>query len=145
MIKIIDVGQLQMPTDPREHETTVYLCDANARKINQLFLEYYGLEPNDRYMGSFPYPDRETGQCKVLWHLSMQSIHMRDAIVDCLRATISKAGLLDIVVTKENGDPEERWPANMGIVAMGPSVTNALSGEQKIQEALDLLEVELLC
>lgn len=120
------------------------LWDENASKMNDLFQRFFGLDPHDRYMGSFPYPDVDTGACKNAWYLSMKSFDMRNAIVASLKAAIRGAKLKDIMVTKEDDvRKDNRWPAKMGIVTMGQSITDNLVGEQQIQKALIALEAWL--
>jgi hypothetical protein len=143
-LKVEIAGEGQMPTNEAERAEVPRLWGSIGDKMNELFQNYFGLDPCDRYMGSFPYPDKDTGACRVAWVVSMTSRHMRDAIVACLRAAISEAGLADIVVFKKDDDPhsadKSRWPSSLEIVAMGPSITDTLVGERRVRAALALLE-----
>lgn len=140
-LTVVIAGEEQMPTTEAEREEVQHLFSSNALKMNELFQNYFGLDSKNRYMGNFPYPDDETGRCRVAWILSMDSIHTRDAIVACLRAVIRESGLTDISVIKS--ESKGHWPAQMEIVAMGDSVTNTLVGERRIQATLELLEAWL--
>lgn len=140
-------GEEQMPPGTNDSEEVVRLWDSNADTMDDLFRDYFQLDPTDRYMGSLPYSDRETGRPKVRWALSMGSHHTRDAIVACLRAAIQEAGMADIVVLKSDDDPasahKSLWPAKLQIVAMGPSITDTLVGERRVRAALEQLKLWL--
>ena len=141
-------GEEHMPQTGEERTKLLQLWESNAGKINELFRNYFGLHLKDRYMGNFPYPDRETGRPCTRWALAMGSRYTRDAIVACLRAAIVEAGLADVVVRKKDKDPEDPprnspWPADLDIIAMGDSITDVLVGEQRIEAALNALEAWL--
>lgn len=142
-LKVEIAGEEQMPHGEAERAEVRRLWDSNGGKMNELFQKYFGLDPRDRYMGSFPYPDKDTGACRIAWVVRISSRHMRDAIVACLRAAIREAGLVDIVVFKKDDDQHRTykspWPSSLEIIAMGPSITDTLVGEQRIQAALDQL------
>lgn len=146
-LRVEIAGEEQMPSGDAERAEVFHLRDANGDKMNELFQRYFALSPFDRYMGRSPYADRETGQPRVAWALSMGSAFTRDAIVACLRATIRESHLADIAVLKSDDDPtriyKSPWPATMEIIAMGPSVTDTLAGELCIQTALNQLEAWL--
>jgi len=146
-LTVVIAGEEQMPSGATKRAEAFRTCDSNGDKMNELFQNYFGLDPSYRYMGSFPYADKDTGQPRIAWAVSMSSRYMRDVIVACLRAVISESGLVDIVVLKKDEDPESihksPWPASMEIVAMGPSVTDTLVGERRVQAALELLQAWL--
>ena len=137
--QVVNAGEQCMPTGEADRAEAIRLGRDNATTINQLFQDYFGLDPHHRYMGSFPYPDRDSGRCRIACVLSMRSYYTRDAIVACLRAAIREAGLADIVVVKTDGDSPP-YSATMEIVAMGPSVTDTLVGERKLEAALKQLK-----
>lgn len=143
---VINAGEEQMPKDAAERAEVYRLQTANSGMMNTIFKDYFGLDPCDRYMGSFPYPDRDTGQASVSIVLTMTSNTMRDAIVACLRTAILEAGLADIAVHESDQSPQAkgerryRWPAEMKIVVMGPSIHDTLVAEQRIHAALTHLE-----
>jgi hypothetical protein len=143
-IKIKIAGEEQMPKEPNERVLVPALCDSNAKLMNELFQQYFGLDWRNRYMGNFPYADRKTGQPRVAWVISMESAEMRDSICSSLKEVIKKHCLSDIVVIKEDKSTSTLWPASIEIVAMGPSVTNTLTGELLIRMLLHLLSSDLV-
>ena len=140
-MKLTIAGEDQMPAGNAEREEVLRLRDSNPAMMNRLFSTHFGLNPYDRYMGSFPYADRETGRPRVAWVLCMRSPYTRDAIVACLRTAIHEAGLGDIAVNKrdDEGTPETAYRATVEIVAMGPSITDTLVGEKRVEAALNAL------
>jgi len=134
------------PYSRTEAEELENLSHDNAMRFNDLFQRYFEVDPRDRYMGHFPYPDADTGACKVSLHLSLRDKEARDSIVAALILGIEANDITDVNISySDDIESDEKkyqspWPYNFAINIMGDGIKSTIDGERKMKEVVDALE-----
>ena len=141
----LEIGGTEFgPYSQTEAEELEALSHDNAMRINSLFFDHFGVDPKDRYMGHFPYPDSETGACKVSELLSVADRESRDRIVVALEAAIEGHGIEDVYIShNDETERETPWPYSFGINITGESIKSNIDGERRMKEVIDALESDL--
>lgn len=143
-MKVVFAGTEYGPYSQRERAEIKELKDQLADTMNRI-VDGHGIENRNRYYGSFPYPDEDTGACKLKENLSLPDKTIRDAIVSLMRCVIEEKEISDIAV--ESSDQENKddiWPYEFSVTAMGGSIVSILDAYRSMYEFLNQVEEKML-